>query len=61
MTTYNCDSCNKDFEGIDNPHADCDILCDGCWRQHNDGEYTLVSGLSYADLDPTMHDGDGDY
>ncbi len=28
---------------------------------HDDAEYNLVSGLSYADLDPTMHDGDGDY
>ena len=30
-------------------------------RNGLDDEYNLVSGLRYADLDPTMHDGDGDY
>ena len=30
-------------------------------KKQSTEEWDLVKGLSYADLDPSMHDGDEDY
>lgn len=31
----NCDKCNTYFKGIENKYADCDILCQPCWRKYD--------------------------
>ena len=30
-------------------------------KKKSNNEFELISNLSYADLDPTMNDNDGDY